>query len=469
MDRAGRAVAWEVRRLARRRATGAARCVVCGKGNNGGDGLVAARVLAQLGRARATSSSSRSGSTASRSRARSARADVAIDAMYGTGFRGALEGDAAWCRRRARRLGRSRDLGRHPVRSRRPHRRGLRDRRCTPTRPSPSRRASRACVRAGSLARRGGAGRRHRHRPRADGAAPAAVAADRILDAADVRGCSRRAVRRAQVGVGGDGRRRLGRHDGRAAAREPRARCAPARESCSAASRAPMRRGTPRAREVITRALPATRRRRARHRSRRRGARRHRTLRRARARTRARIARRRRSTPCATLVARGAVPLVLDADGLNALAGDLEPLAARGRRRPRHGPHPARRRVRAPRWGTRSATTGSPRPRPCRPRSGAVVLLKGPDTVIAEPARDGRMARIALNPTGTPRSRRAGTGDVLTGVVAAFAARGCPPFEAAAAAAWVHGRAAGLVGPGRRGDVVGSTRSTLRRRRLERP
>jgi NAD(P)H-hydrate epimerase len=57
---------------------------------------------------------------------------------------------------------------------------------------------------------------------------------------------------------------------------------------------------------------------------------------------------------------------------------------------------------------------------------------------------------VAINPTGTPALATAGSGDVLTGVIAAFLARGVPAFEAAAAAAWVHGRAgslaAGVVG-----------------------
>jgi len=78
--------------------------------------------------------------------------------------------------------------------------------------------------------------------------------------------------------------------------------------------------------------------------------------------------------------------------------------------------------------------------------SGAVVLLKGPATVVADPG-----GRAALNPTGSEALASAGTGDVLTGIVAAFLARGVPAFEAAAAAAWVHGAAADgvreLTGP----------------------
>jgi hydroxyethylthiazole kinase-like uncharacterized protein yjeF len=79
--------------------------------------------------------------------------------------------------------------------------------------------------------------------------------------------------------------------------------------------------------------------------------------------------------------------------------------------------------------------------------SGAVVLLKGPGTVVAAPG-----GRVAVTPTGGPALATAGSGDVLTGIVAGFLARGLPVFEAAAAAAWVHGevsdRLVAEVGPG---------------------
>jgi len=129
-------------------------------------------------------------------------------------------------------------------------------------------------------------------------------------------------------------------------------------------------------------------------------------------------------------------PLVIDADGLNALAGQGELL----RGRTAHTvltPHPGE----AARWlDVGPAEVNADRVGAARrlaEHAGAVVLLKGAASVVADPE-----GWVCINPTGGPGLGTGGTGDVLTGLVAGLLAQGAEPAEAAALAAFVHGAAA---------------------------
>jgi NAD(P)H-hydrate epimerase len=132
------------------------------------------------------------------------------------------------------------------------------------------------------------------------------------------------------------------------------------------------------------------------------------------------------------------VPVVVDADGLNAI-GTLEALRTLVEKRTAPT-------LITPHAGELARLAGSPpgpdhlaAARSAAARSGAIVLLKGSTTVVAEPG-----GRALLSASGRPNLATAGTGDVLSGVIGAFIARGVPPWEAAALAAQVHGRAAAL-------------------------
>jgi len=141
----------------------------------------------------------------------------------------------------------------------------------------------------------------------------------------------------------------------------------------------------------------------------------------------------------ARLLAAGAsVPAVVDADGLRAL-GDLETVAAVAAARQAAT-------VLTPHEGEYSRLVGRPPGddrigdvRAVAAQTGAVMLLKGSPTIVAHP--DGR---VLIANAGTARLATAGTGDVLSGVIGAFLARGLPGLEAAALAAHCHGRAASL-------------------------
>ena len=127
--------------------------------------------------------------------------------------------------------------------------------------------------------------------------------------------------------------------------------------------------------------------------------------------------------------------VVADADALGAYAGEPASLAGCAVLTPHEGEFE---KLFGPVGSDRIAAA-----RAAARQVGAVVLLKGADTVVAAP--DGR---VAVNSSAPPWLATAGAGDVLAGLVAALLAQGMADWEAAAAAAWLHGRAAALAGPG---------------------
>ena len=139
------------------------------------------------------------------------------------------------------------------------------------------------------------------------------------------------------------------------------------------------------------------------------------------------------------LVARVAKPMVVDADGLNALVGLTETLARSG--------YP---RVLTPHLGEASRLTGETperlegrrldAAREWAGKLGAVLVLKGAPTVTASPA-----GLATVNSTGNAGLATAGTGDVLTGVIVALLAQGLTPYDAARLGVYLHGLAGDLA------------------------
>jgi hydroxyethylthiazole kinase-like uncharacterized protein yjeF len=149
------------------------------------------------------------------------------------------------------------------------------------------------------------------------------------------------------------------------------------------------------------------------------------------------------------VLAGAALPVVVDGDGLTAVGADAAAVLAA-----RPGPT-----VLTPHDGEFARLAGqAPAPdrigsaRDLAAATGAIVLLKGSTTVVAEPGGEVRIVTA-----GDARLATAGTGDVLSGVIGALLAQGVPALEAAAAGAWLHGRA-GAHGPARglvAGDLIG--------------
>ncbi|HET9094434.1 MAG TPA: NAD(P)H-hydrate dehydratase [Solirubrobacteraceae bacterium] len=167
------------------------------------------------------------------------------------------------------------------------------------------------------------------------------------------------------------------------------------------------------------------------------------------------------------VAAHAGVALVLDADGLTAHAeeGGLESLAARGA--------PT---LLTPHAGELGRLLGVPsdeidrhrlaHARAAAARARAIVVLKGDDTIVAEP--DGR---VAISPGGAPALATAGTGDVLAGVLGAFLAKGLEPFTAACAAVSTHLTAGQLAAEaiGVDGVMAGDVIAALPRARAAAP
>jgi len=154
-------------------------------------------------------------------------------------------------------------------------------------------------------------------------------------------------------------------------------------------------------------------------------------------------------------------PLLIDADGLNALAGQLDAIA--GRTHPTVlTPHEGELGRLLERGSAEVAAHRLACAREAAAASAAIVVLKGDDTVVVSGEQ------VAIKPLSTPGLATAGTGDVLSGTVGALLARGMDPFAATCAGVLAHGRA-GQAAAAERGaesviatDVIEALPSGLR-------
>jgi NAD(P)H-hydrate epimerase len=453
VERAGSAVAWRARRLLGG-VYGRRVVIACGKGNNGADGHVAARVLGGWG-VRVTELDIVGGIDRDAAEREIARADLLVDAMFGTGFRGDLEGDAAWlveAAAHARRLlavdipsgvdGLTGAVRGDAVRA---------DATVTFAylKPGLLFEPGRSFAGAVEVVDIGIC------RPRAEaGAAWSVITRDDALAALGSRAPDDHKWKAAVLVVGGAaGMIGAPGLTARAALRAGSGMVVAAVPGPDAAARIG-------GGEVVARAMPTT------------GS----GALAAAAATELLgdfVARFKAvalgpgigrapetASVVARLVASVPLPIVIDADALTVLADDPSPFGLRsGAQLPVA--------IITPHDGEYARLAGHPvgddrvaAASELATRLRVVVLLKGPATVVVDPA-----GRVAINPTGSVALATAGTGDVLTGIVAALVARGTPPFEAAAAAAWIHGRAAAAAGtaPGLvAGDLIDALPRTLR-------
>jgi len=162
------------------------------------------------------------------------------------------------------------------------------------------------------------------------------------------------------------------------------------------------------------------------------------------------------------LLGGASLPLVIDADGLNCLAGHIGWLGSR-RAPVILTPHPGEM---ARLLGCTTEAVQSDRvgcARKLATEQGVVVVLKGARTLIASPS-----GTVAINPTGNPGMASGGMGDALSGMIGALLAQGAPPEEAAEAAVYWHGYAADRVAERRgstgltAGDVIEELPPALR-------
>jgi hydroxyethylthiazole kinase-like uncharacterized protein yjeF len=160
-------------------------------------------------------------------------------------------------------------------------------------------------------------------------------------------------------------------------------------------------------------------------------------------------------------LARTGAALVLDADAITVFRDDPEELFSVLDRDDVLTPHPGEFERIFP-----GLLNGAPEritaARRAAERAGAVVLLKGPDTVVAAP--DGR---AAVNVNGSPWLATAGSGDVLAGFIGGLVAQGMDSFEAACAGAYIHAECAELHGPGLISEDLPGLAPTVLRRLFE--